>query len=382
MISVNNQSAQVAAIQFQSNQAMRVTSIERLSSGLRVNSASDGASDLALATRLNSLIKSSDVAKRNINDGLGLLEVTEGALSEITKNLSRMLELSIASSNGTLGDGDRVNLDLEYQASGKNILDITQNTSFNSINTLTQSGQGIALQVSGESGSTRWELDLLAQYSLDGVTFSGSLQSIFNQIEVFQNNLAAQSKSEAVFSDIRTQESSQRSIELIQAAQDTSTTLRASVGSQQNILQGIYSNLETLQRNTQSAMSRVVDADFAVEVSNLINTNIADIGAQIGFAQGLQSSRQAIAVLEGSSIDFESFSRASDDNVEDPLNPSQPNPLDNSDQISPRLSSESPISEALAQPLEQNTSSPMLEAPEIGASAGFNFLSTDTNNRG
>lgn len=373
MISVNNQAAQVAVIQFQSNQAQRITSIERLSSGLRINSSSDGASDLSLATRLNSLIRSSDVAKRNINDGLGLLEVTDGALSEIKRNLSRMLELSVTSANGTLSDSDRLNLDLEYQEAGSSILDITANTSFNKIKTLTQGGQGVSLMVTSDSGSNRWELDLMAKYSLDGVTFAGSLESIFNQIAVFQNNLEAKPRSEEVFRDIKTQESSSQAIDVIKASQDTATSLRASIGAQQNVLSSVYENLESLQRNTQAALGRVIDADYAVEVSNLINSNIANIGAQIGFAQGLQMSRQALAVLESSNIDFQSFKRQEEES-EDSDRDTDANDVD--------LNPGSLISESLQEPLNQNQAQPEIELPEIGPNAGFNFLETQNTDRG
>ena len=109
------------------------TSIQRLSSGLRVNSAKDDAAGLAIAERMNSQIKGFNVAIRNANDGVSLAQTAEGALATVTDSLQRMRELSVQSANGSNSTSDRAALDTEFQALSSEITRIASSTKFNGL---------------------------------------------------------------------------------------------------------------------------------------------------------------------------------------------------------------------------------------------------------
>ena len=112
------------------------TSMERLSSGLRVNSAKDDAAGLAIAERMNTQVRGMNVAIRNANDGISLSQVAEGGLQEMSNMLQRMRELAVQSANGTNSTSDRANLDAEYQALDAEIVRIGETTAFNGVNVL------------------------------------------------------------------------------------------------------------------------------------------------------------------------------------------------------------------------------------------------------
>src|SRR6187402_403531 len=115
------------------SQSSLATSMQRLSSGLRVNSAGDDAAGLAIATRMNAQIRGINVAIRNANDGISLAQTAEGALATVTDALQRMRELAVQAQNGSNGTGDRANLDTEYQALSAEITRIAAQTRFNGV---------------------------------------------------------------------------------------------------------------------------------------------------------------------------------------------------------------------------------------------------------
>ncbi len=113
------------------SQASLATSVQRLSSGLRVNSAKDDAAGLAIADRMNAQAKGFDVAIRNANDGISMAQTAESAMQAVTDNLQRMRELAVQSANGVYKQGDRDNLDLEFQALQDEIQRVVDGTTFN-----------------------------------------------------------------------------------------------------------------------------------------------------------------------------------------------------------------------------------------------------------
>src|SRR5918993_1285511 len=116
-----------------SSQNSLATSMQRLSSGLRVNSARDDAAGLAIADRMNAQVRGINVAIRNANDGISLAQVAEGALATVTDALQRMRELAVQAQNGSNGTGDRANLNTEYQALSAEITRIAAQTRFNGV---------------------------------------------------------------------------------------------------------------------------------------------------------------------------------------------------------------------------------------------------------
>jgi flagellin len=118
------------------SQASLATSVQRLSSGLRVNSAKDDAAGLAIADRMNSQAKGFDVAIRNANDGISMAQTAESAMQAVTDNLQRMRELAVQAANGTYTSGDRANLDTEFQQLQQEIQRVVGGTTFNGQNVL------------------------------------------------------------------------------------------------------------------------------------------------------------------------------------------------------------------------------------------------------
>jgi flagellin len=130
------------------------TSMQRLSSGLRVNSAKDDAAGLAIADRMNAQIRGANVAIRNANDGISLAQTAEGGLATITDALQRMRELSVQAQNGSNGTGDRINLDAEYQQLSAEVTRIATQTKFNGRLILSTDAGGQTFQVGANNGDT------------------------------------------------------------------------------------------------------------------------------------------------------------------------------------------------------------------------------------
>jgi flagellin len=136
------------------SQMSLATSMERLSSGLRVNSAKDDAAGLAIADRMNAQVRGTTVAIRNANDGISLAQTAEGALSTITDALQRMRELSVQAQNGSNGTTDRANLDTEYQQLSAEITRIADQTKFNGTPIVGASAGAQVFQVGANNGDT------------------------------------------------------------------------------------------------------------------------------------------------------------------------------------------------------------------------------------
>ncbi len=136
------------------SQASLNTSLQRLSSGLRINSAKDDAAGLAISERFTSQIRGNEVAVRNANDGISLAQTAEGALGEIGNNLQRMRELAVQASNATNSDSDRASLNQEVQALATEIDRVAQSTQFNGTNLLDGSFSSKTFQVGANNQAT------------------------------------------------------------------------------------------------------------------------------------------------------------------------------------------------------------------------------------
>ena len=137
-----------------SSQSSLATSMQRLSSGLRVNSAKDDAAGLAIADRMNAQIRGINVAVRNANDGISLAQTAEGALATVTDALQRMRELAVQAQNGSNGTGDRANLNTEYQALSAEITRIADQTKFNGTAIVGASAGAQVFQIGPNGGDT------------------------------------------------------------------------------------------------------------------------------------------------------------------------------------------------------------------------------------
>ena len=293
------------------SQASLATSMQRLSSGLRVNSAKDDAAGLAISERLSAQVRGSNVAIRNANDGISLAQTAEGALGKIGDNLQRMRELAVQSRNATNSAGDRDNLQKEFKELQAEIDRTVKGTKFNgtamfasgAATTLSfQVGAGTnttdRIDISGAvlgggssvsaasaiaSTSASAEQDLMA--TVTG-TWDGS-----NGLAIGGNVSGAATGTAAGVSQV------DDAINAIDKALDLVNNKRANFGASQNRFEAVISNLQTNIENQAAARGRIVDADFATETSNLSRSQILQQAGTAMVAQANQLPQQVLSLL-------------------------------------------------------------------------------------
>ena len=238
------------------NNALAVNQ-QRLGTGLRINSASDDAAGLQIATRLSAQTKGMAVAMRNVSDASSLLQTADGAFSEMTDILQRMKDLATQSANGTNSDDDRASMQAEYDELGKELGNIMENTSFAGEKLFGKSGttEKFKTEVSFQIGATAAEtlkLDVSADVTKLNTTLDG-LSSHYT------------SSGAAVGSEISTSGSANGKITDLSAALDDIGKLRGQFGANINRLNHTANNLANMKDNTEMARGRIMDADFASE---------------------------------------------------------------------------------------------------------------------
>jgi flagellin len=238
------------------------TSIQRLSSGLRVNSAKDDAAGLSIATRMDAQVRGMNVAIRNANDGISLAQTAEGGLATITDALQRMRELAVQASNGTNGTDDLANLDTEFQQLSEEITRIADTTAFN--------GKFI---LAGDAGAQTFQVGANAGETLDITTVAVA----------------------AVTGDLTTAAST--AITDIDAALVVINTDRATYGAAQNRFSYAISNLQISAENQTAAKGRIMDADFAAETANMTRGNILQQAGTAMIAQANQLPNNVLQLL-------------------------------------------------------------------------------------
>jgi flagellin len=232
------------------------TSIERLSSGLRINSAKDDAAGMAISMKLSAHIRSINQAVRNAQDGISVVQTAEGGMNEIHNILSRMRELAQQSSTGTLATSDRTALQTEFADLKTEITRISDTTEFNGLKLLdgTLSANGVSLQV----GINNTANDRIA-------VSGGSLKDV---------DASSLGLTTDTLSSIDTAGHAQSMLTVLDSAIGTVSTRRGNLGAAQNRLGSTISNLEIASENLSSANSRIMDADFAIETANLTRSQI------------------------------------------------------------------------------------------------------------
>jgi flagellin len=260
--------------QLSKTQSTLSTAMQRLSSGLRVNSAKDDAAGLAISVKMDAQIKGGTVAIRNANDGISLAQTAEGALSSVTDMMQRMRELAVEASNATNSD-DLTELDSEYQALGSEIGRVMTSTEFN----------GVAVLAGGASS---------------GLTFQiGANNATDNQITVTIDNLSTDTTvTDVTGGDLTSAANAQTAMTNIDTALDTINSARSTLGSAQNRFEYTVSNLEISNENTSSAKGRIVDADFATETSNLSKAQILQQAGTSMLAQANSQAQQVLTLLK------------------------------------------------------------------------------------
>jgi len=286
-LGINTNSASLTAqMNLSKSQSSLNTSISRLSSGLRVNSAKDDAAGLAISERMNAQIKGFDVASRNANDGVSLLQVADGALGNISDSLQRMRELAVQSKNGSLNSTDRSNLDREFQSLTDQVAQVAVGTQFNGNNVFTSANKSVSLQVGAGNAAT----DTLAiNLTHDGTSTGNDLQTLLGG--------STTTAIAGALGDVASSANATTAITTIDTAIDNITNMRATVGSGLSRLEQVTSSLETNSTNLSTARGRIMDADFAKETASLTRSQILQQAGTAMLAQANQLPNNVLSLL-------------------------------------------------------------------------------------
>lgn len=257
---------------------------ERLSSGLRINSASDDAAGQAIANKMSAQIKGMDQASRNASDGISLVQTMEGGLDQINDNLQRIRELAVQGANDTNTADDRAAIATEINERLEEIDRVAGSNNFNGTKLLNVSGGGtLNIQV----GSNTDAEDVITVDTLDatvnGLGLSGSLSGGSFVV-------GTGSGSEA-------HDSFQTLVDGIDTATKNLDTNRATLGATLNRFDSVIDNLATTSTNLSEARSRIEDADYAVEVSNMTRANILQQAGTSMLAQANQTPQSVLSLL-------------------------------------------------------------------------------------
>ena len=252
--------------------ASLATSMQRLSSGLRVNSAKDDSAGLAIAERMNAQVKGMNVAIRNANDAISLSQTAEGALGKVGDSLQRMRELAVQSANASNSTSDRSNLNAEYQELAKEVTRVLTGTTFNGTDLLSTAAT-LTFQVGANNVTT-------------------------DQIDIATGDLTAGAGITAVVAgDITTDTNALSAMDDLDDAIDEITTARAGFGAAQNRFDSVISNLQVAAENTAASRGRIMDADFAMETSNLSRGQILQQAGTAMVAQANQLPQGVLSLL-------------------------------------------------------------------------------------
>ena len=261
------------------SQGQLATSIGRLSSGLRINSAKDDAAGLAIANRMDSQARGMNVAIRNSMDGISLAQTAEGGLGKVSDMLGRMRELAVQSSNATNTSTDRDSLNNEFRQLADEIDRTLNATKFN--------GQAI---LSGAAGSQTFQI--------------GSDATSYDQLAITTTNMATATNVIAVTATTgvisgSTGGNAMAMITAIDSALTTVNSERSTYGAVQNRFEAIIANLQVASENQTAAKSRIMDADFAAETAALTRTQILQQAGTAMLAQANQIPQQVLQLLKG-----------------------------------------------------------------------------------
>ena len=344
-----NISATIATNAMARNERQMSTAMERLSTGLRINSAKDDAAGLAISSRMKAVVSGLTMASKNANDAISMLEVAEGATLEISNMLIRMRELAVQSASGTYSDSDRDALDLEFGALMSEIDRIAQNTTWNTMsilnggNDLTTAAATVSeldIQL-GADASQKMALSLKVwtpsvAVDMQAVTAAGKDSSgaaangldpqsdgtvndttkdngVYNKYLADGTTLSDETQNQSAYGDavlywkngnsvsainIDSVANSEFAIDQLDKAILGVATERAKYGAYMSRLEHSSDNLLNVAQNTDQSRSRIEDADYAVETSELARTQIISQASTAMLAQANQSKQSVLQLLQ------------------------------------------------------------------------------------
>jgi len=252
-----------------SSQLSLNTSMRRLSSGLRINSAKDDAAGLAISDRMTSQIRGLNQAVRNANDGISMAQTAEGALGETTNLLQRMREIAVQAANDTNTDEDRDSLDAEFQQLISEIDRISDNTQFNNKNLLDGTSSGNLFHIGANADQTI----SISIGNMDSATIGAT-------------------------GDVQNQANANTAIGAIDTAISAVDVERGKLGAVQSRLESTIANLSNVSENISASRSRIMDADIAMETSSMTKSNILQQAGISVLAQANQQPQLALSLLQ------------------------------------------------------------------------------------
>nr|MBO2467304.1 flagellin FliC [Xanthomonadaceae bacterium] len=255
--------------------ASMATTVQRLSSGLRINSARDDAAGLAISQRMTAQIRGMEQAIRNANDGISLAQTAEGALGEIANNLQRIRELAVQAANGTYEAEDKAALQKEVQQLKDEILRVVDSTKFNG-RQLLNTDATISIQV-GASATEQDKIDI----SLKDIktALSGITDAAFTVGNMNAGDAATQ-------------------LDDLDEALQVVNEARADLGAIQNRFASAIANLQVSSENLQASRSRIQDADYAKETAELTRTQILQQAGTAMLAQAKAIPQSVLSLLQ------------------------------------------------------------------------------------
>jgi flagellin len=284
------------------------TAMQRLSSGLRVNSAKDDAAGLAIAERMSSQVKGMNVAIRNANDGISLAQTAEGALGKVGDMLQRMRELAVQSRNATNSDGDRANLQKEFSELQKEIDRTVKNTSFNGKKLFDSAAQDLEFQV-GDKTTDNDRITVDASV-LEGSSIVAASAADASDTSISDGNImstvvggwdgtngVAIGGTGTVGTVAAGTSEIDAAIDLIDRALTVVNDKRATFGAVQNRFESVIANLQVSVENTAASRGRIMDADFAAETANLSRSQILQQAGTAMVSQANQLPQQVLQLL-------------------------------------------------------------------------------------
>lgn len=319
-----NTSSLVARDAIQRNDRAMSAAMERLSTGSRINSARDDAAGLAISERMSSTVESLNMAVRNANDGISLLQTVEGATKEISNMLSRMRELAVQAASGTYTATDRTALDLEFGALMDEMARIAKNTEWNGEQVLigtigndytaddavlskkiqigTDATQTMALSLRSWVPSVAHDSTATSAAGASGDGLDGNDLSAYSNSgssnEDDTNTSALFYGNTATRQDITSVANATRAIKVLDNAINGAGSERARIGSFMARLQHAADNLQNVSTNTSASLSQIADADYASETTELARTQIISQASTAMLAQANQVKQTVLSLLQ------------------------------------------------------------------------------------
>ena len=303
MTTINtNMSANVAANALTRNERSMAATMERLSTGIRINSAKDDAAGLAITSKMTSQINGLNQAVRNANDAISMIQVAEGALKEVTNMFQRMRELAIQASSDSNTDDDRTALNNEFTQLRDEISRIASNTEWNGAALFEQTNASASKKFQIGANADQTITVTLKNFDAGTTTNAATTDgdsdanSVFTDLDIDGDDGSTTADIEDLTILSRTS-----SNETMYAMSDAITQVndqRALLGASMSRLEFASDNLQNVAQNSAAARSRVMDADYAAETTNLARTQIIQQAATAMLSQANQSQNVVLSLLK------------------------------------------------------------------------------------